>query len=62
VVAHDHACYGDFLPEEFRKMDSYRKTFFTDAIVPQLLARGVTAEQISMLTTENPRRIFEGAS
>jgi len=59
VVAHDHACFGDFIPAYYRQMDSYRKTYFSDTIVPLLATRGITADQVRTLTVTNPRRIFE---
>jgi phosphotriesterase-related protein len=60
VLSHDHNCYCDTVPQEwFENMPDWRKTFLVDEIIPALLARGVTPEQIKAMTRTNPRRIFE---
>ncbi|KXX54218.1 phosphotriesterase family protein [Rhodococcus sp. LB1] len=58
VVSHDHSSFADYIPPQFMN-DSYRKTFFSEVVIPDLAARGVTKEEIYLMTVLNPRRIFE---
>jgi phosphotriesterase-related protein len=61
VLAHDAACYMDwFTPEIQSAMASnWHFTHISDDVLPELLARDVTQDQIDQMLTGNPRRLFE---
>jgi phosphotriesterase-related protein len=60
VLSHDHNSYCDMVPKEwFDAVPNWRKTFIVQEVVPGLLSRGVTREQIDQMLIHNPRRIFE---
>ncbi len=61
VLSHDAACHFGWadamlLPQV---MPNWHFNFIPDRVIPELLAAGVTEEQVRMMTVDNPRRIFE---
>ena len=64
VVSHDSVwCWKGqpFPPGMLENVpDAFDPTHFDRKIVPQLLERGITQDQLDRLVTENPRRFFEG--
>jgi len=58
-IGHDGACYYDFMignPPFANEKPDY--LHFSRTIVPQLLERGVTREQVDTMLVDNPRRFF----
>ena len=66
VLAHDAACYMDwFTPEVQSAMaPNWHFNHISDDVLPELLARGVTQDQVDQMLTANPKRLFDqtGAS
>ena len=62
VLSHDAACYIDWFPQEivplFFPAWNYEHLF--DDVLPALLSRGVTDEQINAMMIDNPRLYFGG--
>ncbi|MGH8112544.1 MAG: phosphotriesterase family protein [Rhodanobacteraceae bacterium] len=63
VLSHDAACFIDWFPDERRQatMPNWNYTHISDHVIPALLERGVTEEQIDTMLVRNPRRYFEAA-
>ena len=61
VLAHDAACYMDwFTPELIETMTpNWHFNHISDDVLPALLDRGVTQDQIDQMLVGNPRRLFE---
>lgn len=61
VLSHDTNCFMDTIPRPVKeeRMPNWHYLHITRDILPALRARGVTDEQIRLMTVENPRRIFE---
>lgn len=60
VLSHDAGCIFDFAPEEM--LDAFPQWNYATVVsevLPALLARGVTQQQIDQMTVDNPRAIFE---
>ncbi|AGP60227.1 phosphotriesterase family protein [Streptomyces rapamycinicus] len=60
VLSHDTSCFSD-MSDPVRRRELYpdwRWTHIPQDVVPALLERGVTQEQIDQMMVENPRRIF----
>lgn len=66
VVSHDSVwCWKGqpFPPGMLASVpDAFDPTLFDRKIVPQLLERGITQDQVDRLVVENPRRFFEGGA
>jgi phosphotriesterase-related protein len=63
VLSHDHNCFCDMVPMDwFTAMVDWRKTFIVQEVLPGLRDKGVTEEQITAMTVDNPRKILETAS
>jgi len=63
VLSHDHNCFCDMVPQEwFEHMPDWRKTYIPQDILPELKRRGVSDEEIRLMTRDNPRRIFATAA
>lgn len=64
VLAHDASCYSDFYPEAVITAASpnWHYTHISDDVLPALLERGVTEEQITTMLVDNPRRYFSGGT
>ena len=64
VLAHDAACFIDWFSEEGKAaaVPNWNFVHISDDVLPALLERGVTDEQITTMLVDNPRRYFETAS
>jgi phosphotriesterase-related protein len=60
LLSHDANCWNDrtTMEDERRQRPHWHHRHVPERIVPSLLARGVTAEQIETMLVKNPRRIF----
>ncbi|HUC56647.1 MAG TPA: phosphotriesterase-related protein [Streptosporangiaceae bacterium] len=56
VLSHDAACYIDWYPHDEAKAGNY--LYIHDYVLPALIERGVSAEQIQLMLVGNPRRYF----
>ncbi|MFM9376667.1 phosphotriesterase [Gordonia sp. VNK21] len=63
VLAHDAACFIDWFEEGAKKeaVPNWNFVHISDDVIPALLERGVTEDQITTMLVENPRRYFEAA-
>ena len=61
VLAHDAACYMDwFTPEVQSAMaPNWHFNHISDDVLPELLSRGVTQDQVDQMLTANPKRLFD---
>ncbi len=61
VLSHDASCYIDMFPMELIRSNvpNWHFRHISEDVLPALREAGVTDEQIQVMTTENPRRIFE---
>ena len=60
VLSHDAASFNDHLPAEFMvTRPNYNYQFIPTVIVPSLLERGVTPEDVDAMLVQNPRRILQ---
>lgn len=61
VLAHDAACYMDwFTPEVQSAMaPNWHFNHISDDVLPELLERGVTQDQIDQMLVANPKRLFD---
>jgi phosphotriesterase-related protein len=60
VLSHDVTCYSDWEPTDFGShLKEWVQTHVTDEVVPAMLAKGITEEQVAQMMTGNPRRIFD---
>jgi len=60
VLSHDTSCYSDMSDpvQRRRQHPNWRWTHIPRDVVPALLARGVTKEQVEQMLVTNPREIF----
>jgi phosphotriesterase-related protein len=60
VLAHDAACYMDWLPEAALPvvLPNWHYLHIHNDVLPALRRRGVTEEQITTMLVDNPRAIF----
>ena len=61
VLAHDAACYIDWFsePGKAAAVPNWNFTHISDDVLPALLERGVTEDQLETMLVTNPRRYFE---
>ncbi len=60
VLAHDSACYMDWIdPNILAMMTQWRYLHIHDDVLPYLRAQGVTEAQIDTMLVDVPRRYFE---
>lgn len=61
VLAHDAACYMDwFTPEVQSAMaPNWHFNHISDDVLPELLDRGVTQDQVDQMLVGNPQRLFD---
>jgi phosphotriesterase-related protein len=61
VLSHDASCYLDWVDPTLIKQFAPRWSYvhISDDVIPALRASGVTEDQITAMTVDNPRRIFE---
>jgi phosphotriesterase-related protein len=64
VLAHDAACYMDWLPEAALPvvLPNWHYLHIHNDVLPALRRRGVTEEQITTMLVDNPRAIFTHGS
>lgn len=63
VLSQDAACYIDWIdPFVLQLLPDWKYTHIHEQVLPYLLEKGVTQEQIDAMLVGNPRRYFEGAS
>ncbi len=62
VLSQDASCYIDWFPEGLMEKvaPNWHYEHITRDVVPALAERGVSAEQITTMLVDNPRRYFEG--
>ncbi len=60
VLSHDAACHNDWLDDAAVAATSpnWNYLHITNDVIPALLERGVTSDQVTTMMVENPRRIF----
>ena len=61
VLAHDAACYMDWFTPEIQSAmaPNWHFNHISDDVLPELLARGVTQDQVDQMLTGNPKRLFD---
>ncbi|WP_415394867.1 phosphotriesterase [Rhodococcus globerulus] len=61
VLAHDASCFIDWFSSEAKAaaVPNWNYTHISDHVIPALLERGVTEDQITTMLVDNPRRYFE---
>ena len=61
VLSHDASCYFDWFPQEAMRqaVPNWHFKHISEDILPALRSSGVTDEQITQMTVDNPRKIFE---
>jgi phosphotriesterase-related protein len=63
VLAHDASCYIDWIdPAVLPFLPQWHYLHIGEEVLPYIRDRGVTAEQISAMLVDNPRRFFTAAS
>jgi phosphotriesterase-related protein len=62
VLSQDASCYIDWIqPDLMPLMPNWHYLHVRADVVPALLERGVTEDQVELMLVDNPRRWFEGA-
>ena len=61
VLAHDAACYMDWFTPEIQSAmaPNWHFNHISDDVLPELLSRGVTQDQVDQMLTANPKRLFD---
>lgn len=61
VLAHDACCHIDWFPAEMIEttMPDWNWRFIPDTVLPRLRAHGVSEADIELMTSGNPRQVFE---
>ncbi len=61
VVSHDAACYIDWLDPNLRAkvLPKWNFNHISDEVLPALREAGVSEDDITTMTVDNPRRVFE---
>ena len=63
VLAHDAACYIDWIDPDVRAMmTQWSYLHIHDDVLPHMRKQGVTEAQIDTMLVETPRRYFEHAT
>ncbi|MEJ7562368.1 MAG: hypothetical protein WKF45_07570 [Ilumatobacteraceae bacterium] len=67
VLSHDASCYIDYFPGEAQAAvaqiaPNWNYTHISNDVIPALLERGVSQDQIDQMMIGNPRRYFERAT
>jgi phosphotriesterase-related protein len=63
VLAHDAACYIDWIdPNVLAMMTDWNYLHIHDDVLPYIRERGVTEAQIDAMLVDTPRRYFENAA
>jgi phosphotriesterase-related protein len=60
VLSHDRHCFSDWFPEEavLQMEPSWNYRYIQEGVIPGLLERGVTEDQITQMMVRNPRDYF----
>jgi phosphotriesterase-related protein len=61
VLSHDAACHFDWVDPPLREriLPNWHYNHIPDDVIPALRKAGVTEEQVTTMTVDNPRRVFE---
>jgi len=61
VLSHDASCYFGWVdpPLREKRVPNWHFNHIPDDVIPALLKAGVTEDQVTTMTVDNPRRIFE---
>jgi len=61
VLSHDASCFIDWFPHDVKQaaVPNWNYNHISDEVLPALLERDVTEQQITTMLVDNPRRIFE---
>ena len=61
VLSHDTACYFDWADPPLREklMPKWSYNHIPDDVLPALREAGVSEDDITAMTVDNPRRVFE---
>ena len=63
MLAHDAACYIDWIDPDVRAMmTQWSYLHIHDDVLPHMRKQGVTEAQIDTMLVETPRRYFEHAT
>jgi phosphotriesterase-related protein len=63
VLSQDASCYIDWIdPNVMPFLPQWHYEHISTEVLPYLLDRGVSQQQIDQMLVENPRRYFEGAA
>ena len=64
VLSHDAACYMDWVDPTISAaaLPNWNYRHIHDTVLPALAEQGVTAEQITTMMVDNPRRFFDGGA
>jgi phosphotriesterase-related protein len=67
VLSHDASCYIDYFPGEAQAAvaqiaPNWNYTHISNDVIPALLERGVSQDQVDQMMIGNPRRYFERAT
>jgi phosphotriesterase-related protein len=61
VLAHDAACYIDWIePDALAVLPQWNYLHIQAEVLPYLREKGVTEDQITAMLVDNPRRFFDG--
>ena len=60
VLSHDAACFNDWLDMNLINLvaPNWKYTHISEDVIPALLSKGVTQEQITQMLVDNPKRVF----
>ncbi len=63
VLSQDASCYFDWIQQDLMALlPDWKYTHIHERVLPYLLEKGVTQEQVDQMLVTNPRRVLEGAS
>jgi len=64
ILSHDAACYMDWVDPTISAaaLPNWNYRHIHDTVLPALAEQGVTAEQITTMMVDNPRRFFDGGA
>ncbi|GGN22492.1 phosphotriesterase family protein [Streptomyces fuscichromogenes] len=62
TIAHDAACYIDWFsePDKVRAAPRWHYRHISEDVIPALLARGLSDDDIDTILVRNPKRFFDG--
>lgn len=60
VLSHDASCYGDWFPDDLQDLaPKWNFTHVSTTVIPALLDRGLSVDDIHVMLVDNPRRYLE---